>query len=210
MYVRMQAANPPSPVRAARSARTCEQQKLWRRENPEAAKAVDAAERSKRDPAKRSAIMRSWRERNRESRRAYDNAYKAAWRAANPDLANMKGRLARARRRAREEGAEGSFTAADIKRLFAEQNGLCVGLRVRRYRIKFGLRDRSQDLACSRGGSQYPDNLQLLCVSCNRRKHSSTMDEWPPMPHRRFSPPSAVEDIGADVCVTTQSILLNP
>jgi 5-methylcytosine-specific restriction endonuclease McrA len=33
-------------------------------------------------------------------------------------------------------------------------------------------------LPLSRGGSNYPDNLQLLCKSCNDSKSARTMDEW--------------------------------
>ena len=30
----------------------------------------------------------------------------------------------------------------------------------------------------SRGGTDHPDNLQLLCSGCNRSKGNKTMAEW--------------------------------
>lgn len=32
----------------------------------------------------------------------------------------------------------------------------------------------------SRGGTHWPDNIQLLCSFCNNSKHSRTMEEWTP------------------------------
>lgn len=75
---------------------------------------------------------------------------------------------------ARRRGAEGHFKRADIDALWDAQGGLCIYC--------------SGDLAVSlnidhklpiiRGGTNWPDNLQLTCESCNKRKHSMTDEEF--------------------------------
>lgn len=77
------------------------------------------------------------------------------------------------RRRAREKGAEGSFTGDDVSRIFAEQNSRCpCGSRLRDgYQV-----DHKTPL--SRGGSNWPYNIQLLCPKCNGSKGTKTDEEW--------------------------------
>jgi 5-methylcytosine-specific restriction endonuclease McrA len=128
---------------------------MWRAANPERAAAYDKA----------------WYEANRERQAAHYAANKGryaandkAWRIAHPEAAQA---LA-AKRRARKRNAEGSYTAADTKRLRAEQGDRCA-------HCKAALRgkghvDHVQPL--SKGGSNWPDNLQLLCGPCNLSKHA--------------------------------------
>ena len=87
----------------------------------------------------------------------------------------MKSRLARARRRAREHAVE-AFTAADVAALLEIQNGLCAGHWYGKDIRKAYAVDHKIPLA--RGGTGDRSNLQLLCKSCNLRKHTRTMDEW--------------------------------
>lgn len=71
-------------------------------------------------------------------------------------------------RRARLAGVQGSHTVEDIRELRRKQNDCCnyckVDLRGR------GEADHITPL--SRGGTNWPHNLQLLCMPCNRKKHA--------------------------------------
>jgi 5-methylcytosine-specific restriction endonuclease McrA len=141
-----------------------------RAKDPVKARANDAIQRASLNKVQRAAVMRAWRRKRRDEIRAYDEK----WKAENPDSFREKCRRRQARRRARKRGAEGAFTAADIERLFVAQSGVCAGCEAplgERFEI-----DHKTPL--SREGSNWPENLQLLCRSCNAQKGAMTMDEW--------------------------------
>lgn len=99
-------------------------------------------------------------------------AYKAAakaWAAAHPEYAKVRGQ----RRRARMLGVAGSYTVRDVLALFRKQHGHCLGCScsLQEYHV-----DHIHPV--SRGGSNNPENLQLLCPTCNRSKGNKTMAEW--------------------------------
>jgi 5-methylcytosine-specific restriction endonuclease McrA len=83
-------------------------------------------------------------------------------------------RAARARRRARKKLAEGNFTSRDITAIGAKQNWKCKNCEVT-IKIKYHI-DHIMPLAL--GGSNWPDNLALLCPSCNLRKSDKHPDIW--------------------------------
>ena len=60
-------------------------------------------------------------------------------------------------------------------RLYGEQEGVCVGCETH---FPFRVMDVDHMLPRSRGGTDHPDNLQLLCSGCNRSKGGRTMAEW--------------------------------
>lgn len=60
-------------------------------------------------------------------------------------------------------------------RLYGEQEGICAGCKTH---FPFRVMDVDHILPRSRGGSDHPDNLQLLCSGCNRSKGNKTMAEW--------------------------------
>jgi len=78
------------------------------------------------------------------------------------------------RRRAREIGAEGSFTGQDIINLYNEQNGRCGYCGITLY-DEFDIEHMNP---IARGGSNWPENLILACSPCNASKHAKTHDEW--------------------------------
>jgi len=89
----------------------------------------------------------------------------AAWRDSNPE----KSRCINRARRARILNAEGRHTVADVRRIFAAQRGKCAHCRIS---IKAGYHvDHIQPI--SRGGANWPRNLQLLCAPCNLRKNAA-------------------------------------
>ena len=60
-------------------------------------------------------------------------------------------------------------------RLYGEQEGVCAGCETH---FPFRVMDVDHMLPKSRGGTDHPDNLQLLCSGCNRSKGTKTMAEW--------------------------------
>ena len=60
-------------------------------------------------------------------------------------------------------------------RLYGEQESVCIGCKTH---FPFRVMDVDHILPRSRGGTDHPDNLQLLCSGCNRSKGSKTMAEW--------------------------------
>jgi len=70
--------------------------------------------------------------------------------------------------------AEGTHTDEDIKALFAKQGGKCATCR-KNIRDAY---DVDHVMPLSKGGSNGPDNLQLLCPTCNRKKSTKRPDEW--------------------------------
>ena len=60
-------------------------------------------------------------------------------------------------------------------RLYGEQEGICIGCDTH---FPFRVMDVDHILPKSRGGTDHPDNLQLLCSGCNRSKGKKTMAEW--------------------------------
>ena len=60
-------------------------------------------------------------------------------------------------------------------RLYGEQEGVCAGCETH---FPFRVTDVDHMLPRSKGGTDHPDNLQLLCSGCNRSKGGRTMAEW--------------------------------
>lgn len=119
-----------------------------------------SAERRKTKRAEIAAYNKQWRLDNIETERAI----KRAWRKANPE----KNRAIHAARRAVKIAAEGRHTGDDLKAIFAAQKGKCAYCRAS---VKAGYQV-DHIVALSKGGSNWPSNLQLTCGSCNSRKHN--------------------------------------
>ena len=60
-------------------------------------------------------------------------------------------------------------------RLYGEQEGVCAACDTH---FPFRVMEVDHILPKSRGGTDHPDNLQLLCSGCNRSKGNRTMAEW--------------------------------
>jgi 5-methylcytosine-specific restriction endonuclease McrA len=127
--------------------------------NADRIKAYQAVYRSA--PANKKKIAErdaDYRETNKEKMAEYRARYYA--------INREQFRAYRRNRRARVRMAEGSHTADDIKEIYSLQKGKCACCRKKvgdRYHI-----DHIQPL--SKGGSNWPNNLQLLCPPCNIRK----------------------------------------
>lgn len=60
-------------------------------------------------------------------------------------------------------------------RLYGEQEGVCNGCDTH---FPFKIMEVDHILPRSKGGTDHPDNLQLLCSACNRSKGGRTNAEW--------------------------------
>jgi 5-methylcytosine-specific restriction endonuclease McrA len=120
----------------------------------------------KSNPDKARDSERKWKRNNMDKVRA------KARRWANRNLDKL--RLNNANRRARLLRCEGSHTGDDVERLFTLQRGKCAACNksiVDSYHV-----DHITPL--SKGGSNWPFNLQLLCAFCNVSKHAQDPIHW--------------------------------
>lgn len=114
--------------------------------------------------------MRAWGFKNKEAR----NAYAKAWAIANPE----RRQLAIRARRARKMHADGSHSLMDIEILFDRQRGLCANCTCKLVRSGRGGAHLDHITPLSKGGSNWPWNLQFLCAHCNLTKHAKDPIEW--------------------------------
>jgi 5-methylcytosine-specific restriction endonuclease McrA len=145
----------------------------YQAEHREQARSYGTAHRARRSPEQIE------RDKEKSRRWLINNPEKAKqawlkWTAANPD---GKAQFVR-NRRARIAGASGSHTSVDIERIFASQAGKCAGCGITVDQNGKGRYHVDHVMPISRGGSNGPENLQLLCKQCNLRKHAKHPDEW--------------------------------
>lgn len=89
---------------------------------------------------------------------------RAKWKQNNPERVAIDNRL----RRSRERNAEGTHTVSDIERIIKSQRYRCAycrsSVRLRKNRHVDHIK------ALSVGGTNWPNNLQILCPPCNESK----------------------------------------
>lgn len=102
------------------------------------------------------------------------NQRNAEWRRLNPE----KARALNANRRSRERSAEGRHKGDDIIAILSLQQGLCANCKTKL--LKSGANNYHVDhiIPLSRGGSNWPSNLQCLCAACNLSKHAKDPIDW--------------------------------
>ena len=154
--------------------------KRWRQQNGDRERAQQKAARAA-NPEKQCRTNPAYYAANREKELARSKAYQGAnkqsvaakqkeWKAANREAVNA----IRNNRRAREMAAEGKYTKGDVERLLAVQKGKCAECRKG---IKGGYHvDHIVPLI--KGGTNWPNNLQLLCQRCNNKKYDKDPIEW--------------------------------
>lgn len=135
----------------------------WRARNPDKVK-QQHIERYLKDPDKERA--RSVR-RRRENPEAVAASYKK-WLEKDPERAALIYRCIKHARRSRILTAGGKFTRADVMDLMKRQHGKCA------YCHKSLKKEFQIDhiIPVSKGGTNWPNNIQLVCPQCNAKKNA--------------------------------------
>lgn len=139
----------------------------WRVKNPERDKEINLAARSKRRD-KIIVYSRQYRIDNRDRNLAYERKY----RAEHPEVAQTSSN----RRRARKRKAEGSHSTQEVIALFEKQDGKCFhcDIDISQYY------EQDHWIPLDKGGTDYIQNIRLLCRTCNRKKYNKLPHEWCP------------------------------
>ena len=136
--------------------------KLWYRANTESQ--ISYSKKWRRDnPERHTIYQRAYEQKHKERDRTRKYETIARWRRNNPEFVRSRC----AHRRALKRGAEGDHSKTDLDVLFKWQNGKCAYCRRPFINKKYSI-DHIQ--ALHNGGSDWPENLQLLCKSCNCKK----------------------------------------
>ncbi len=135
-----------------------QRQRLWRARNKEVIKEK----------------KRVYIEANKESHLARIRTWRKRKRAEDPVFAECE-RIKVRNRRARVHGNGGTHTYDDIIQLFCKQHGLCA---ICWQGLKAGAWEVDHIYPVSKGGHNGPENLQILCCSCNRTKHDTVLETW--------------------------------
>lgn len=159
--------------------------KKWRAENQQS-----IIDRRKAYRAKNGEVInqkvREWREKNPDYTPPNSEAYQEKWyeenkarlapiRKAHFESNRGMYRANRLNRIAREKAAEGRHTARDVEKLLADQQHKCANCQICVKLIGYHV-DHIQPL--SKGGSNWPSNLQILCATCNLKKSAKCPVEW--------------------------------
>lgn len=156
----------------------------WRAANPEKSKKrnrkyrqanLEKIKKYKQDYY--AANFEKIKEKNREYRQVNIEKikkYKQEWGATNSEKISA----AQHRRRSYKRGNGGAYIVKDIEVIFNQQGGRCnaCGKKLIRYNKKQYHIDHIIPLA--RGGSNNPENIQLLCPSCNLSKSNKDPIQW--------------------------------
>lgn len=123
---------------------------------------------------KQKAYLKAYYIANRERLNEAAKRNRKDWADLPPHRKETK-RASNRKRKAIKRGAEGHHTAQDIATILAAQKRRCAYCKVRFVGRKFHV---DHILALSKGGSNWPSNLQLLCPSCNQRKSDKDAVEF--------------------------------
>jgi 5-methylcytosine-specific restriction endonuclease McrA len=137
--------------------------------------------RIKSNPEKLASRRKKSAEYNRV-RRANDPAFLEKGRKVCRERKKMWGedqkekhRVHARNRKARMKGAVGRYTISDVRKTFSNQKGLCpacsADLSVVGYHV-------DHIIPIKLGGTNWPDNIQLLCPPCNLSKAAKHPDAW--------------------------------
>lgn len=130
-------------------------------------------ERYKENSEKYRQISKNYKSSHKDSVSGYNAKYyennsekekkrAKVWQTKNPESVKIINK----NRRARKRNAEGKYTLEDIKRITTQQNNKCAYCSIELGKI----RHIDHIIPLIKGGSNWPNNIQLLCPTCNMRK----------------------------------------
>lgn len=143
----------------ARKIKARERAAKWQKENPERRKEI-RAKWIANNLDKMRAIRKAWKKAHPDKVRADSSARMRA----NPELRAAN----EAKRRARKMEAEGAFSKKQIENLYQLQKCKCANCKTKLN----GKYHRDHIVPISKGGSNGIENIQILCPSCNCKKHA--------------------------------------
>jgi len=140
--------------------------KQWRKDHPE----------------KTNAISRRWKEKNKNALAEYKKRYRdqfpekhatdaVRYRERHPQKIRALSRSYKAKK----VSAIGTHAADDIERIRQDQANQCNACACDLSETGFHV---DHIVALSKGGSNWPENLQLLCPTCNLSKGDKDFTEW--------------------------------
>lgn len=139
----------------------------WRAANPDASK--EQMRKRRADAAKKKKMLAQARVVYHANKEKFSLKHKR-WAEKNSEKIAAHAR----NRRTRKMQADGSHTDAEILSLYSKQKGKCVYCKTsleREYQA-------DHIIALINGGSNYIENIQLLCPACNRSKGAKDPIEW--------------------------------
>lgn len=138
-----------------------------------------------RQSPKGKATRAAYRAVNREKMLAYSKEWYKANKSRMDELAKAD-RLKdperystyRHTRRSRLANAIGAHTPAELCVLFDKQGGKCATCKVKIAKTGRSRYHLDHVMPLSKGGSNYINNIQLLCQPCNQKKYTKLPDTW--------------------------------
>lgn len=153
---------------------------LWQRNNPEKCNA-NTSKWAKNNLKKCAEKAKRWRNNNPDKAKEIDKRsrlknpekyefYRKRWQSNNKDRLLIHWR----NRNARKKNSEGKYNLEDIKKLLEYQKYKCVNC-YKSVKKSYHV-DHINPL--SKGGTNWPENLQILCPTCNLRKNAKDPLVW--------------------------------
>ena len=141
--------------------------RLWREQNPDR-HALNAKLWRLANLPRALENQRRWRAENHERFRMLCKR----WRERNPD----KQRAIMFNSNSRRRGIRNQIIKSmQLYKMISDQSGLCVYCKVS---VEDSAFDIDHIIPISRGGDNSINNLQILCISCNRSKKDKTHEEY--------------------------------
>jgi 5-methylcytosine-specific restriction endonuclease McrA len=144
-----------------------------------------ARERRAKDPTGHRAEVKRWKERNPQKDAENMRKWKASkdpqyhrdahkrWREANIEYFRAYSALKMRIRRGLRGRNGGTYTLDDVQAMRDRQHGLCAACQRPEPKLQV-----DHIVPITKGGTNDPENLQLLCGACNKSKGNKDFTEW--------------------------------